>query len=297
MRYVVAGGTGATGSVLLPLLAEQVGARAVTCLVRASSDTRLPEALGIRTHCCDLADPASYRDALGPETTYIGIVAVKTPFFPETLAMLRARGVRRAVFLSSTLVFSHFTQNGEKFRANEENIRRSGITYTILRASMIYGSTPGKNSIQALVRTLNRWPIYPLFGAGENLMQPVHAEDLCRGILAALRVRRAENAEFNLAGPTPMPYRELIRTTAEALGRPVWILPVNLSAATAAVKVLQRLPGFPLNERHLRRLREDKAFDIGPAITTLGYAPRPFSDGVRDEIDRMRACGMLPVAC
>jgi len=293
MRYVVAGGTGATGGVLLPLLVRQVGAPAVTCLVRATSDTRQLRALGVQAHVCDLARPATYRDVLGPETTYIGIVAVKTPCFPDTLAMLQARGVRRAVFLSSTLVFSHYTQHGDAFRANEARIRRSGITYTILRASMIYGSTPGKNSIQQLLRALNRWPVYPLFGSGDNLMQPVHAEDLSRGILAALASPRAENAEFNLAGPAPLPYRVLVQTAAQALARRVLILPISLAAATGMVKVLQRLPGFPLNERHLLRLREDKAFDIAPAAAALAYAPRPFADGVQDEIAKMRACGML----
>jgi hypothetical protein len=48
--------------------------------------------------------------------------------------------------------------------------------------------------------------------------------------------------------------------------------------------------GYELVSRHprirpeqLRRLAEDKAFPIDAAIRDLGYAPRPFADGIGDE--------------
>ena len=48
----------------------------------------------------------------------------------------------------------------------------------------------------------------------------------------------------------------------------------------------------PIRAEQLLRLAEDKAFVIEAAVRDLGYAPRPFADGIRAEA---RAMGLAPV--
>jgi hypothetical protein len=41
------------------------------------------------------------------------------------------------------------------------------------------------------------------------------------------------------------------------------------------------------------RLREDKAYSYERARQDLDYAPRPFSEGVAIEVERLRGLGMV----
>ncbi len=56
-------------------------------------------------------------------------------------------------------------------------------------------------------------------------------------------------------------------------------------AAARGYELLSRNPRIRVEQ--LRRLAEDKAFSIDAAVRDLGYAPRPFADGIRAEARAM----------
>lgn len=194
--------------------------------------------------------------------------------------------------MTTTGVFSSYNQFSEIYKVNEAKIRASGVTYTILRPSMIYGHPKDKN-MSRLIRFLCKYPVFPLFDAGRSLMQPVFEEDLADGIVAAIGEPRTENQEYNLAGPEAIPYRSLIQTILDVLQRRVFILNVPFGLASSVARLGERIPGFPITHEQVLRLQEDKAFDISKAVAELSYKPRPFAIGVEDEITQMRAQGML----
>ena len=53
-----------------------------------------------------------------------------------------------------------------------------------------------------------------------------------------------------------------------------------------------RIP-LPIKSEQVLRLREDKAYPYGKAKRELGYAPRPFREGIALEVARLRELGML----
>ena len=53
-----------------------------------------------------------------------------------------------------------------------------------------------------------------------------------------------------------------------------------------------RLP-LPVGSEQVLRLREDKAYPYDRAKKDLGYAPRPFREGVAQEVARLRELGMV----
>jgi hypothetical protein len=57
---------------------------------------------------------------------------------------------------------------------------------------------------------------------------------------------------------------------------------------------LARLP-LPVKAEQVLRLREDKAYPYEEARRELGYAPRPFSEGIALEVARLRELGMVGV--
>jgi nucleoside-diphosphate-sugar epimerase len=53
----------------------------------------------------------------------------------------------------------------------------------------------------------------------------------------------------------------------------------------AAARLYEKVAGTPrLKAEQLERLAEDKAFDIAAARNDLGYEPRPFSQGIKEEV-------------
>lgn len=277
----VTGALGFVASRLLPRLAAR-GVR-VLALLRPGRDPApiLPLA-DVEVRRGDLADPASLRgafDGAGAVVHLAGLALV-----PGMLPAIEAAGVGAGVFVSSAGVYTKLVSRGaDAKRAGEEALRRSSLAWTILRPSMIYG-TPRDRNLVRLLRWLRRWPLVPAPLGGKTPQQPVHVDDLADAIVASLERPAAARREFDVGGPEAVPLATVIHECAAALGRRAWILPVPLSPAHAAAVLARRarVP-FPVSPEQVLRLAESKAVDIGPARRELGFAPRPFRDGIRAE--------------
>jgi nucleoside-diphosphate-sugar epimerase len=145
-----------------------------------------------------------------------------------------------------------------------------------------------------LLRFLDRWPVFPLFGSGENLWQPVYYEDLARGLYAALTKPGTEGQIYDLPGSRPLTYIDLIRTAAVALGKSTRIVRIPAEPVRQALVVAERI-GLPLpvSSEQVLRLREDKAYSYQKAKEELGYAPRTFKKGIALEVGRLREIGLV----
>jgi nucleoside-diphosphate-sugar epimerase len=288
--FVITGATSETGHRTVTRLAHRVGADNITCIVRRTSSVAALRAAGIRLHIGDVTDPTSLRPVLGPNVNYIDMTHPK--FYHMSLEALLQTGVKRAYFVTTTGIFSRYNQFAQIYLDNEARIRDSGVTYTILRPSMIYG-TPRDKNMNRLVRLVSRSPFVPVVGAGSALMQPVYVDDLAEGIVASVGSLRAENTDYNLAGPRGLPFRQIIRIIASQLGRRVHLANVDRRLAARVAHWAQFVPGFPVTEEQVLRLVEDKSVDISKARADLKYDPRPFSKGIALEIAAMRGAGML----
>src|ERR1700716_3066834 len=100
--------------------------------------------------------------------------------------------------MRSTAVNTSLNAPSKSIRlAAEATIRGSGLAYTILRPTMIFGSSRDRN-ICRLVRYLNRWPVIPIFGDGEHLQQPVYVADLASAICQSLESETAIGQTYNI---------------------------------------------------------------------------------------------------
>ena len=95
-------------------------------------------------------------------------------------------GLKRAVFISSTTAMLP-TEN--KFKTlkleAEELIKKSGLNYTILRPTMIYGGKEDNNFFKML-SFIKKKGFFVIFGSGKNLIQPVHVDDVADSIFKVL---------------------------------------------------------------------------------------------------------------
>jgi nucleoside-diphosphate-sugar epimerase len=186
------------------------------------------------------------------------------------------------VLMGSTRRFSRWPDaHGDGVRAGEAALLASGRSGIMLHPTMIYG-TEGENNVQRLAALMQRLPVAPLPAGGRALVQPIHQEDVTRCLLAALRHPVSKPETLVIAGPKPMPYRDFLRAVAQASGIAAPpILPVPATLLRLLAPVSRLLPGMPvITADEIRRLSEDKAFDIGPMRTALGVHPIPLADGL-----------------
>jgi uncharacterized protein YbjT (DUF2867 family) len=282
---LITGALGFVASRLMPRLSAS-GARLVA-LVRPGRDVAALERDGIEVRRADLADPTSFGGAFDQVEAVIHLAGLSLvpPMVPE----LERSGVRRGVFVSSAGVHTRLASSGaDAKRRGEGALRESSLDWVILRPSMIYG-TPGDRNLARLLAWLDRFPVLPLPGGGATLQQPVHVDDLCSAIIESLARPQAARREYDLGGPDALSLSELVRVSAEALGRSVWCPPLPLGPVHAGVRAVRAMGvPFPVRPEQVLRLHESKAVDIGPAVRDLGFSPRAFRDGIRAEVAMLR---------
>lgn len=226
----------------------------------------------------ELRDAAALRAALDGAEQVVNCAHARHA--PAVLAAAPADA--SFVFLGSTRRYSRWPDDhGDGVRAGEAAFLGSGRRGVMLHPTMIYGAE-GEDNVQRLAALLKRLPVAPLPGGGRALVQPIHQDDLTACILAALERGWAAPEAIVVAGPEPLPYRDFLATVARAAGlSPPRIVPIPgplLMAAAPLTRVLPRMPVIRVAE--LRRLLEDKSFDVAPMRERLGVVGRPLERGL-----------------
>ena len=276
---LVAGATGYTGRLLTGALL--VGGHPVRCLVRPSSRTEGLSALGATLAAGDLDRAEGLGRAL--EGIDLLVSAAQIRFAPALVRACLRAGVVRAVFMSSTRKFSRFrTPDVEAVEAGEASVAESGLAATILRPSMIYG--PGNDRNISLMRDyLRRHRVVPIFGRGKRLVQPVYVDDVVDAVVSASQREETAGKAYEIAGGDPLPYRAMVDTLCRLVGRRVLKVHVPICVALPLAKACGTLSGSArVAADQIRRLGEDRAFDISDAMRDLGFAAREFEAGVRE---------------
>ncbi len=188
----------------------------------------------------------------------------------------------RFIFLGSTRKFTAWPDaHGNGVLAGEAAFMQDSRPGVFLHPTMIYGAQ-GEDNVRRLANLLARLPLVPLPNGGRALVQPIHQDDVTAAILAALNQNWETPETLVIAGPTPLPYADFVRAVARAanLAAPR-IVPVPAAPLMAAASMTRFIPGLPrIGPAEIRRLLEDKAFDITPMRTRLGITPRTLAQGL-----------------
>ena len=168
----------------------------------------------------------------------------------------------------------------QRLANGEANLRawaeKSGITWIILRPTLIYGQGRDKN-ITEIGRFIRQLKFFPLLGSANGLRQPVHVEDVAAACLAAFLASNVVNRAYNISGGETLTYREMIKRIFKALDQPPFLLTIPRWIFKLAVLTLRQLPRY----RHwttamAERMNRNLVFDSTEATRDFGYAPKRF---------------------
>ena len=295
MTVAVAGGTGFVGGGIVDELVRR-GEHVVVLTHRpTAARALLPDAVEIRAADVN-GDPAQLDAAVaGVDALAIALSFPNAPMEDRArgwtyehvdgdgtvaLAAAAARaGVGRLVYISGAGAAEHADRHWfrAKWRA-EQAVRSSGITYTIIRPTWIYG--PGDVSLNRFLGFARWLPFVPLTGSGSQLLAPVFIDDVGRLAADALREPAAADKVFELGGPETFTMRQIVAIALQVAGRRRPILPAPSSLLRLGAQVIQHLPGRMLTPDGVDFVNQPATVDIGPLLAAMPRRLTPLREGL-----------------
>jgi nucleoside-diphosphate-sugar epimerase len=293
---VVTGASGFTGPFVVRDLTRRFPDAIIRCFVRSTSKLDELRRLPVEFASGDLRDVASLRAAFNSADTLVNVASLGFDWIEPLFDAIRASNLVRGVFIGTTATLTKLPVRSRAIRERGETlVRTSGLQWTLVRPTMIYG-TPADRNVARLIRFVLRSPFIPLV-ASRARQQPVHVEDVAKAVAAALGAEITIGRTFNIAGREPLTLEDLVRTVMRAAAVHRLIIRIPALPVRAAVALYGRVSSHPvIKVEQIDRLHEDKAFDYGEAARDFGFSPRSFEDGVRLEVAMIRATASLQPA-
>jgi uncharacterized protein YbjT (DUF2867 family) len=288
MKVYLTGATGFVGKHMLErLLAE---GHAVRAAVRDPQKASLAKRAKIEFVAGDIVEGTGLDQGMqGCDAVIhlVGIIVEKGTNTFERVHHLGTRNVVEAAKRTGIKRFVHMSALG--VRANgvapyqttkwkgEEEVRQSGITFCILRPSLIFGE--GDGFVTQMMATMRSAPLLrPVPGDGTPKFRPIAVEDVTACFARSLTYEAATNQTVELGGADELTLNEVLEEIARCAGvrKPAVHIPMPLmmAGATVAQKLLKNPP---VTVDQLRMLREGSTCDIGPMKRIFGVNPRGFA--------------------
>lgn len=161
--------------------------------------------------------------------------------------------------------------------AAEQAVRASGVPFTILRPSIIFG--PGDSFFTVLVKLL-RFNILgvPMAGDGSSLFQPLANVDLAR-IIATGVERGPDGHVHEVGGPEHLSYRDILIAIKAELNLHRLLIPVPVAAILPIAFLMDLvLPHPPVTPAQLRLLAKSNTTRLDAVPAHFGFEPLRFAD-------------------
>lgn len=287
---LITGGTGFVGSHVIRRLRQD--GQAVRALVRMPSRAGALRDLGAEIAEGDIADQASLDAAAKGCERVIHLVGIIQEGRGFTFRSVHVEGTRNALdaarkagvhqFFYQSALGTREDAKSEYHRTKweaEQLVQASGMAYTILRPSLIYG--PGDQFTLRLADAIKLSPVLPVIGSGRSKVQPLHIDDVVSCIAKAVGSKAFFNRTFEIGGPEQLTYEQVTKEIADALGvhRPTVHIPLFFMRTVAKVAEAV-LPKPPLTTEQLIMLQEDNVCDVESVRKTFGIEPVGFREGL-----------------
>jgi len=118
--------------------------------------------------------------------------------------------------------------------ANEKSVIESGMSYAILRPTVLFGKED--ILINNIAWILRRFPLFAMPGDGSYRLQPVFVDDLAG--LAIEAGDRNEDLVWDAVGPEIFTFREMVELIGRTIGRPRPLFSVHPRLALAAAQII-----------------------------------------------------------
>ena len=248
--------TGANSSVGLNLLKYIVSATDINVIAGVRSERAmksLPSSPQVDPRIISYQDPAQLAAALEGADCIVHLAGIliedkntsyKSANVDATEAVVKAAqqlNTKHLVFIS--VVGASADSANAYFQSKglaEEIVNRSGLPASIIRTPILLGpNTAGASSIIGAA-TQSKTKI---LGGGKYFMRPLDIDDLNQAILNCCNSESTKAALYELVGPEPISYRDLIQKTGSMMNNNVEIGSVPIFLAKLVASISSRIKG------------------------------------------------------
>ena len=146
-----------------------------------------------------------------------------------------AAGVQRIVHISITNADANSPLPYFRGKSLVENhIRDSGLSYVIIRPTVIFGRED--ILINNIAWFLRRFPVFPIAGQGDYRLQPVFVDDVAH--LAVDAATAEGNTTLDAVGPETFTFKELLQEVRQTTRGRARLLPVPPSLSYTAASMV-----------------------------------------------------------
>jgi len=190
-------------------------------------------------------------------------------------------GVKKIIYISSSAASLNGGGYSRSKLEAEQSIKKSGMKWLILRPSEVYGQRAG-DSINRLIRWIQRYIFVPVIGAGTCKLSPVFIDDVVSAIASSIFNKELENETIVLAGPEELTYDDLVDRVAAYFGVKRFKLYLPAGLIRFGITVMLKLGVNILVPDQISRLLCNKSFSIDLAKEKLDYSPRVLEEGIKN---------------
>lgn len=286
---LVTGATGFIGRALVRQLFDS--GYPVRTLLRPSPHTpRLPKGVPVEVAVVGLGDVRGLRAALRDVDVIIhlagaehqgrnaNLLATDIHGTQNLAQAAKGAGVKRFIYLSHIGAdrASAFPVQKAKGIA-EEHIRKSGVPYTIVRSSIIFG--PEDHFTTNLASLLRRAPgIFPIPGDGQTRIQPLWVEDLVTCLVWAMESSETINNLYEVGGSEYFTIRQTLESIMQVIGRRRLLISVSPPFLRALVVTLETfIPHFLASSFWIDYYAVHRTCPVDNLPRTFGLMPARFT--------------------
>ncbi len=282
--------TGATGYIGKNLV-KAANPENIRSLVRKGSNTEgIPQQTIIEA---DLLDPSSLEKALEEGATVVHLAALTHAPTREAFAQVNIEGtknlieackkknVKRIIFISSMATTRKFLDDyGWSKKEAEELIKTSGLDYTILRLTTVYG--PDSPFIKTMVQYIKKIPsIIPIIGNGEAKIQPVAIEDVVLAIQKCIENPKAIGKTYAILGGTKISFNYFIDLLCSRLNIKKKKVHIPIHFILLGMKLGKPFKTMPFKEEFIKAFDDDIHGDNTEAERDLNIKFKKLSQGFK----------------
>ena len=290
---LVTGGAGVLGSRLVRGLVEAGHTvRALTL----PGDPNVDRLSGVNCDIVfgDVADAHSLAGAFDGVKTVYHLAAVIIAQDPSDYERINVGGVKNVVAGARDAGALHFVHvssaaalhpEGSAYARSkldgERIVREQGtMHFTIVRPTLIYDRDGGQE-FRMFLAGLERFPVAPFVGLGRARKNPVHADDIVKGLVAIASNPRTYGKVYHFSGGEVVSILELARLALALRGSSRPIVPVPVPLCRLAAFIMERtMKKPPLTGYGISRIVEDAPLDNSDARRDLGYDPVGVHEGL-----------------